>query len=189
MKSLVLSVLTMTVGGSAGKEAPCADAGAGIGSVLGRILHMSAEDQRKMMICGVSAGFAGVFGVPISGALFGLEVLWVGHIFYDVMVSGVYCRYYRLSGNHVAGRGLYLPPHEFCSGVCRAVFLKSCAGWAVFRRGGYYVYGSAEICQSAVPLHFPAHVTVLAQFYRRGGAGGGGAGVFSFIFGAGYGRV
>lgn len=85
VKSLVLSVLTMTVGGSAGKEAPCADAGAGIGSVLGRILRMSAEDQRKMMICGVSAGFAGVFGVPISGALFGLEVLWVGHIFYDVM--------------------------------------------------------------------------------------------------------
>ena len=38
-----------------------------------------------MMICGVSAGFAGVFGVPISGALFGLEVLWVGHIFYEVM--------------------------------------------------------------------------------------------------------
>ena len=37
------------------------------------------------MICGVSAGFAGVFGVPISGALFGLEVLSVGTVFYDVM--------------------------------------------------------------------------------------------------------
>ena len=85
VKSLVLSVFTMTVGGSAGKEAPCADAGAGIGSVFGRLFRMNLEDQRKMMICGVSAGFAGVFGVPISGALFGLEVLWVGHIFYDVM--------------------------------------------------------------------------------------------------------
>lgn len=85
VKSLALSVLTMTVGGSAGKEAPCADAGAGIGSVFARLLCMNPQDRRKMMICGVSAGFAGVFGVPISGALFGLEVLWVGHIFYDVM--------------------------------------------------------------------------------------------------------
>ncbi len=85
LKSLVLSIFTMTVGGSAGKEAPCADAGAGLGSAVGRLFRMSSEDQRKMMICGVSAGFAGVFGVPISGALFGLEVLWVGHIFYDVM--------------------------------------------------------------------------------------------------------
>lgn len=85
LKSLFLSVFTMVAGGSAGKEAPCADAGAGLGSVFARLFRMDLEDQRKMMICGVSAGFAGVFGVPISGALFGLEVLWVGHIFYEVM--------------------------------------------------------------------------------------------------------
>ena len=85
LKGFVLSIVTIATGGSAGKEAPCADVGAGIASILSRLFHMSIEDQRKMMICGVSAGFAGVFGVPISGALFGLEVLWVGHIFYEVM--------------------------------------------------------------------------------------------------------
>ncbi len=85
LKGFVLSIVTMVTGGSAGKEAPCADVGAGISSILARLLHMNPQDQRKMMICGVSAGFAGVFGVPISGALFGLEVLWAGHIFYEVM--------------------------------------------------------------------------------------------------------
>ena len=85
-KSLLLSILTMAAGGSAGKEAPCADAGAGIASCVAQLFRMNKEDQRKLMICGVSAGFAGVFGVPISGALFGLEVLWVGHIFYEVML-------------------------------------------------------------------------------------------------------
>ena len=85
LKGFVLSIVTMVTGGSAGKEAPCADVGAGISSILSHWFHMNLEDQRKMMICGVSAGFAGVFGVPISGALFGLEVLWVGHIFYEVM--------------------------------------------------------------------------------------------------------
>lgn len=84
-KTFVLSILTMAAGGSAGKEAPCAEVGAGISAFLAKILHLSQQDQRKMMICGVSAGFAGVFGVPVSGALFGLEVLWVGHIFYEVM--------------------------------------------------------------------------------------------------------
>lgn len=84
-KAFVLSIVTMVTGGSAGKEAPCADVGAGMASMLSRLFRMSLEDQRKMMICGVSAGFAGVFGVPISGAMFGLEVLWVGRIFYEVM--------------------------------------------------------------------------------------------------------
>jgi H+/Cl- antiporter ClcA len=88
-KAFVLSIVTMVMGGSAGKEAPCADVGAGISSFLGQIFRMSPQDQRKMMICGVSAGFAGVFGVPISGALFGLEVLWVGHIFYEVMFAAL----------------------------------------------------------------------------------------------------
>ncbi|MCQ2410197.1 MAG: chloride channel protein [Elusimicrobiaceae bacterium] len=85
VKGFFLSIFTMVTGGSAGKEAPCADVGAGISSLLARGLKMNLQDQRKLMICGVSAGFAGVFGVPISGALFGLEVLWVGHIFYEVM--------------------------------------------------------------------------------------------------------
>ena len=85
LKGFTLPIVTMVSGGSAGKEAPCADVGAGVSSILARLLRMDPENQRKMMICGVSAGFAGVFGVPISGALFGLEVLWVGHIFYEVM--------------------------------------------------------------------------------------------------------
>ena len=85
LKTFVFSIVTMAAGGSAGKEAPCADVGAGISACLARLFNLSAQDQRRMMICGVSAGFAGVFGVPVSGALFGLEVLWVGHLFYEVM--------------------------------------------------------------------------------------------------------
>ena len=85
VKTFLLSIATMAVGGSAGKEAPCADVGAGVSAFVAHLLKLSVQDQRKMMICGVSAGFAGVFGVPVSGALFGLEVLWVGHIFYEVM--------------------------------------------------------------------------------------------------------
>ncbi len=85
IKAFFLPIVTIAAGGSAGKEAPCADVGAGIAGEIAKILKFNASDRRKLMICGVSAGFAGVFGVPISGAIFGLEVLWVGHIFYEVM--------------------------------------------------------------------------------------------------------
>lgn len=92
-KAFLFPIVTISAGGSAGKEAPCADIGAGIGSELSQFLSLNTEDRRRLMICGVSAGFAGVFGVPISGALFGLEVLFVGKMFYDVMfpalVSGI----------------------------------------------------------------------------------------------------
>ena len=93
LKAFFLPVLTIASGGSAGKEAPCADVGAGLGSILAKILRFNDEDRKKLMICGVSAGFASVFGVPISGAIFGLEVLYVGKIFYDALfpalVSGI----------------------------------------------------------------------------------------------------
>lgn len=84
-KAFFLPIITIGVGGSAGKEAPCADVGAGIASSFAKIFSFNPNERRKLMICGVSAGFAGVFGVPISGALFGLEVLSVGTVFYEVM--------------------------------------------------------------------------------------------------------
>ena len=93
LKAFFLPVLTIASGGSAGKEAPCADVGAGLGSIFGSTFRFNDEDRKKLMICGVSAGFASVFGVPISGAIFGLEVLYVGRIFYDALfpslVSGI----------------------------------------------------------------------------------------------------
>ncbi|MDR1684591.1 MAG: chloride channel protein [Elusimicrobiota bacterium] len=92
-KAFFLPILTIGVGGSAGKESPCADVGAGLAAFFSGIFSFNVFERRKLMICGVSAGFAGVFGVPISGALFGLEVLSVGTVFYEVMfpafISGI----------------------------------------------------------------------------------------------------
>ncbi len=93
IKAFSLPILTIAAGGSAGKESPCADVGAGVASLISNLFSLNANERRKLMICGVSAGFAGVFGVPISGAIFGLEVLSVGSIFYEVMfpafISGI----------------------------------------------------------------------------------------------------
>jgi H+/Cl- antiporter ClcA len=80
---LVATILTLAVGGSAGKEGPCAQIGAGLASIFADLFRFGNLDRKKLAICGISAGFAAVFGTPISGAVFGLEVLFVGNLLYD----------------------------------------------------------------------------------------------------------
>jgi len=83
---LIATVLTIFAGGSAGKEGPAAQIGAGAASLIADIFRFSKEHRKKIVICGISAGFAAVFGTPISGAIFGVEVLIVGIIMYDVLL-------------------------------------------------------------------------------------------------------
>ena len=90
---LAATVLTLTFGGSVGKEGPAAQIGAAFTSLFADILRLNDADRRKLVICGISAGFAAVFGTPVSGALFGIEVLYLGRIDYSVifpaLVAGI----------------------------------------------------------------------------------------------------
>lgn len=82
---LVATIITLAGGGSAGKEGPCAQIGAGLASGLADVLRLNKEDRKKIVICGISAGFSTVFGTPVAGALFAVEVLVLGKILHEVL--------------------------------------------------------------------------------------------------------
>ena len=80
------TVLSIFAGASVGKEGPGAQIGAGVASFLSTLFKFHKQDRKKLVICGISAGFATVFGTPIAGAIFGVEVLIIGVILYDVLL-------------------------------------------------------------------------------------------------------
>jgi CIC family chloride channel protein len=72
----IASALTLTTGGSGGREGPIAQIGAGFGSFLATVLKLSERERRIMMAAGVGAGIGSIFRAPMAGALFAAEVLY-----------------------------------------------------------------------------------------------------------------
>lgn len=100
MTPLVLagSVLTHLFGGSAGREGTAIQMGGSLADQLCRPFKLSAEDRRIMLMAGISGGFASVFGTPLAGTVFGLEVLAIGRLRYDALFP---CLIAAVVGHHV----------------------------------------------------------------------------------------
>ncbi|MBT1070327.1 chloride channel protein [Pelotalea chapellei] len=96
---LAATIITLASGGSAGKEGPCAQIAAALASSVASVARLPAADKKKLVICGISAGFATVFGTEIAGALFGIEVLVLGQMMYDVLFPSFVAA---IVGYHVA---------------------------------------------------------------------------------------
>jgi CIC family chloride channel protein len=72
----IASAITLTSGGSGGREGPIAQIGAGFGSFLASKLNLTARERRIMMAAGVGAGVGSIFRAPLAGAIFAAEVLY-----------------------------------------------------------------------------------------------------------------
>ncbi|MBT7695805.1 MAG: chloride channel protein [Desulfobacterales bacterium] len=72
----IASSITLTTGGSGGREGPIAQIGAGFGSFLATKMKLSNRDRRIMMAAGIGAGVGSIFRAPLAGALFAAEVLY-----------------------------------------------------------------------------------------------------------------
>jgi len=79
------TIITHLFGGSAGREGTAVQIGGSMAGLLGKWLRLEKEDLRILLMTGIAAGFGAVFGTPITGAIFALEVLAIGRIKYDAL--------------------------------------------------------------------------------------------------------
>lgn len=87
MVPLVLAgtVISHLFGASVGREGTAVQMGAALADQLTRLFRMASDDRRVLLMTGMSAGFAAVFGTPLAGAIFGLEVLAIGRLRHDAL--------------------------------------------------------------------------------------------------------
>ena len=83
------TVLTHLAGGSAGREGAAIQMGGGIGYQVGRLLRLDEKDQKLIIMCGMSAAFSALFGTPVTAAIFSMEVISVGAMYYSALVPSV----------------------------------------------------------------------------------------------------
>ena len=85
----VATVLTHLFGGSAGREGTAVQMGGSIASAYARIFRIGPENLRVLLMAGVAAGFGSVFGTPLTGAIFAMEVLTIGQIQYEALIPAL----------------------------------------------------------------------------------------------------
>ena len=91
--------ITHLFGGSAGREGTGVQIGASITSKLSKLLNLNKKDTTIIIISGVSSGFGVVFGTPIAGTIFGLEVSTIGKMRYEAIIPCLISSYI---GNFIA---------------------------------------------------------------------------------------
>lgn len=82
---LVGTVLTHLFGGSAGREGTAVQMGASFADFVAHRFGVTRETRRQILAAGIAGGFGSVFGTPIAGTLFGLEVVCIGRMEYDAL--------------------------------------------------------------------------------------------------------
>ncbi len=88
MAPLVLgaTVFTHLFGGSAGREGTAVQIGGSIADFFGRLFKLNEQDSRTVLMAGIAAGFGAVFGTPLAGTIFAIEVLAIGRLQYDAII-------------------------------------------------------------------------------------------------------
>lgn len=149
------TVLTHFCGGSAGREGAALQLGGGIGCNVGRVFHLDERDMREATMCGMSAVFAALFGTPITAAMFAMEVISVGIVYYSAAVP---CLISAVCGCLVASRFGVAPTAFSISGIAGldvSVLLAVCLMALVFAVVSIFFCSSLKYGEHIIARYIP----------------------------------
>jgi len=101
---LIGTLLTHLFGGSAGREGTAVQMGSAFADQFSNVFSLTKAERRTLLIIGISAGFSSVFGTPIAGALFAIEVLFFSKVSYRSVIPSfvtAFVAYYTVELLHV----------------------------------------------------------------------------------------
>lgn len=117
----IATVLTHLVGGSAGREGAALQIGGSFGDKIGRVLKLDLMDRKILILCGMSAAFSALFGTPIAAAVFSMEVITVGVMYYAAFLP---CVVASLVASHFASNIVGISPESFQIGYVPELDMK-----------------------------------------------------------------
>ena len=183
----IASAITIGTGGSAGREGPIAQIGAGFGSIFASKLKLTDQDRRTMVVSGMAAGIGSIFRSPIGGALFAVECLYKDDMETEGLVPAItssiigYTVFASLFGwNTIFTTGDYFfqNPLEL---VFYGVFGLLCALLGIFYVKIFYGFHEKVFAPLKIPKHFKPAIGGLCL--------GTLAFFFPYILGSGYGWI
>lgn len=128
------TVITHLFGGSAGREGTAIQMGGSIADQFAKLFHLNTDERKLLLIAGISAGFAAVFGTPLAGIIFGWEAVSIGRLKNKAIFPSILAAYIaditcKQCGIQHTAYTINVVPEIAVSGILFAIFAGICFGF------------------------------------------------------------